>query len=63
MGKLAQAKAQKPQGQAIRKQNVEGLLLHLIRGVKKHGSIDENYLRSILTRHQLEMTYSDLINE
>ncbi len=59
MGKVAQ----KIKGKKVRKQDVEGLLLHLVRGAKKHGSIDETYLRDIMTRHNLEMTFADLVNE
>ncbi len=59
MGKVAQ----KIKGKQVRKQDVEGLLLHMVRGVKKHGSIDEAYLRSIMKTHKLEMNFSDLINE
>ena len=43
--------------------NVEGLALHLVRGVKKHGSIDLTYLRSILKRHEIKVRLDDLINE
>jgi len=43
--------------------NVEGLALHLIRGVKKHGSIDLPYLRSILKRHTIKVRLDDLIDE
>lgn len=43
--------------------DVRGLLLHLIRGARKHGSIDEKYLKRLLKEHKVETTFSDLVNE
>ena len=45
------------------KGQVEGLLLHLVRGAKKHGTIDLPYLRSVIKRHKIEVRLDDLISE
>ena len=45
------------------KGDVEGLVLHLIRGCKKHGGIDLPYLRSVIRRHEIKVRLDDLINE
>ena len=42
---------------------MEGLLLHLVRGCKKHDGIDLNYLRSVIRRHQIKVRLDDLIDE
>ena len=47
----------------VNKTEVEGLLLHLVRGCKKHDGIDMPYLRSVIKRHQVQVRMDDLISE
>lgn len=47
----------------MEKGQVEGLLLHLVRGAKKHNGISESYLRSVFKRHQIKLSLDELIDE
>lgn len=47
----------------MRKEDLQGLILHLRRGAKKHGAITPEYLEDVLNRHTVKVPMSELVNE